>query len=729
MTSTVTNFTRPLLTTEQWRRVFTLVEKPDSPDAADALKEERDPAVADAVAFFRSKKLKDAPETNSFIGIADALMGVPALATGHRCGNYALIEPIGRGGMGSVWRARRVDGLYEQEVAVKLLGSLALSAQARARFAREGELLARLSHPNIARLLDAGVTDDGQRFLVIEKIDGVDIATHCAGKSRAETLAVFRQLLSAVAYAHSQLVLHRDLKPANVLVDRAGQVKLLDFGVAKLAVEEGEDDGDGLTRVMGQALTERYAAPEQFGSDNVGTSVDGFALGSLLIELLVGEKIEWSHPKREWSNPAISVSLRTSLAQLPDDLRAMANKATAREPAERYASVGEFDDDVARFLASEPVRARPASAWYRFGKFVQRHRGSFGAGVTAVLAVIASLVFAIVQLQESQAKQRLAVTEALRANAVSAFLVKLFSATDVRKLDGRNAANMSARELLDAGSKQIELSLDDQPATKIALLETLAEIYSQTGEGKRSGDLRELIFTTANKHFGPSYPAIHDSRLANAQAFVYHGDYVNARRLLTELDEYVARHPTDADSNRERDARRLHAWARLERRANQEPLDRVLVRFETALAAFDRANGSTGSEHHASAIANYAVALRAASRLEDSLAALNRAATMLTALPAEAVSDVRNLANIQSLRGQLLASLKRAPEAIEAFSSGVDISTRAAGAENIATLTIRLNRARALHSNAQRADAWRELNEAAAKYEAAQPNPAQRYEV
>jgi serine/threonine-protein kinase len=721
------NLTRPTLTTEEWRRVFELYDGNTEPAVANDEPE----AIRTALAYLRNTRMRNAPETREFesaaSSMASSVLGLSEPARGAALGRYRLIEPIAQGGMGSVWRGERVDGLVSQSVAIKLLGSLAISRQARARFIREGELLAKLNHPNIARLHDVGLTEDGQRFLVIELIDGEDITTFCRGKTREETFAVFRQLLSAVAYSHSQLVLHRDIKPANVLVDRSGQVKLLDFGVAKLADDEGDDDG--LTRSMGRALTERYAAPEQFVDDNVGTSADVFALGSLLVELLSGEKIEWSHPKKEWVNASLTVTLKTSLANVPDDLRAIASKATSREPAERYASVGEFDDDVARLLASEPVRARPASAWYRFTKFVRRHRGSFGAGVAAALAVVASLVFAVVQLFEARDKQKLAAAEAERASAVSSFLVKLFTATDVRQLDNRSAANMSARELLDAGAKQVELSFDDQPETKIALLGTLADVYGQTGNGPRSGELRALMSDVALKRFGPSHPAIHDAKLENAQAFIYHGDYPKARDMLTELDEYVAKNPTSPDSIREREGRRLHARARLERRANVEPLDRVLERFSAAIRSFERANGASGSEHHAAALANFAVALRAANRPEDSLAQLNRAAEILSAPINARRIDVRNLANVQSLRGQLLASLKRPEDAVTAFSQAIDLSTRSAGEDNIATLTIRLNRARALHQTGQRADAWRELNEVALKYPASAPNPAQAYEV
>ena len=243
--------------------------------------------------------MNNALGTAGIAAISQALLGTTHLEAGQRCGNYRLIEPIGQGGMGSVWRGERTDGLYQSQVAVKLLGSLALSAHARARFAREGELLARLTHPHIARLLDAGLTDDRQRFLVLELVVGQDITTFvkAAGLDQRATVALFRQVLAAVAFAHSQLVVHRDIKPGNIMVTTSGQVKLLDFGVARL-LDSDETEGN-LTHVVGAAYTEAYAAPEQLRGDAVGTAADVFSLGCVLHQLLVNEAPHWPLPKRE----------------------------------------------------------------------------------------------------------------------------------------------------------------------------------------------------------------------------------------------------------------------------------------------------------------------------------------------------------------------------------------------------------------------------------------------
>ena len=226
----------------------------------------------------------------------------------------------------------------------------------RARFAREGELLARLTHPHIARLLDAGLTDDRQRFLVLELVVGQDITTFvkAAGLDQRATVALFRQVLAAVAFAHSQLVVHRDIKPGNVMVTTSGQVKLLNFGVARL-LDSDETEGN-LTHVVGAAYTEAYAAPEQLRGDAVGTAADVFSLGCVLHQLLVNDAPHWPLPKRELVPGMLPAPVANPL--FVADLRAITMKALAVAPDERYATVAAFDDDLSRFLNGEAVNVR-----------------------------------------------------------------------------------------------------------------------------------------------------------------------------------------------------------------------------------------------------------------------------------------------------------------------------------------------------------------------------------
>lgn len=698
------NLTRPTLTTEEWRRVFELYDE----NAEHMVANDEPEAIRTALAYLRNTRMRNAPETREFESVANSMassvLGLSEPARGATLGRYRLIEPIAQGGMGSVWRGERADGLVSQNVAIKLLGSLAISRQARARFIREGELLAKLNHPNIARLHDVGLTDDGQRFLVIELIDGADITTFCRGRTREEILAVFRQLLSAVAYSHSQLVLHRDIKPANVLVDRSGQVKLLDFGVAKLADDEGDDDG--LTRSMGRALTERYAAPEQFVDDNVGTSADVFALGSLLVELLSGEKIEWSHPKKEWTNASLAVSLKTSLANVPDDLRAIASKATSREPAERYASVGEFDDDVARFLASEPVRARPASAWYRFAKFVRRHRGSFGAGVAAALAVVASLVFAVVQLIEARKQEHIARTEAAKAKEIANFTTGLFTVLDPRVASNVDRTKLTAKEILDAGRARIKTELNDQPEVRIAMLGTMAEIYGRLGDERQFTELLNEQIALAKAHYGEFHPIVYEAQSLDVWSDLYGGLYADARRKLMALDATARERGETGAIGDERAATRLFAWARISEKEGKEASEEVVKRYEATIAEYVRVK-STSADFSA-ARASYATALVNANQLERASAEYSEAIAAFERALANNAKDtnIGDLSTMLMERGKVYASLKRPAEAETDMRRSIKLMADSSGGDHVLTKQAQAEFALFLHRLERREEAW-----------------------
>jgi serine/threonine-protein kinase len=397
-------------------------------------------------------------------GTAELPRPVPSLA-GRRLGAYTLERPLGQGGMGSVWLARRSDGRYEGTAAVKLLNLALLDPIGSERFRREGTALASLAHPNIARLGDAGVTDDGQPFLVLEYVEGRPIDTYCDEErlSPERRIALFLQVLGAVAHAHANLIVHRDLKPANILVTRDGSVKLLDFGIAKLLVDGAAagTDASTLTDVAGGALTPQYAAPEQISGERVTTATDVYALGVLLYLLLAGR-----HPTGEGSRstaehfkaimetepPRLSTAVTgaaargTSLDHMrrlyAGDLDNIVAKALKKSPDERYASVGAFADDLRRYLKHEPVRARPDSVRYRAGKFVRRNR----IGV-----------------------------------AVEQFLLSVFGAADPFAPPEAKAGDVTARALLDRGARRIDTSLTAQPEVRADLRDALGRVYENLG--------------------------------------------------------------------------------------------------------------------------------------------------------------------------------------------------------------------------------------------------------
>ena len=365
----------------------------------------------------------------------------PALS-GVSVGAYRLVSPIGHGGMGSVWLGERSDGRFEARVAVKLLNAALLGRSAERRFRREGTILARLAHPHIGRLLDAGVSATGQPYLVLEYVDGRPIDRYCDEEQLGidERIRLFLDVQSAVAHAHANLIVHRDLKPSNVLVTADGTVKLLDFGIAKLLeVDGGGDTVTMLTREGDVALTPKYAAPEQVTGGAITTATDVYTLGVILFELLSGQ-----HPTgldargaseyvraltdREplrlsaavgAAGSAEAAARAASRGTSPDrlrsalegDLETIVAKALKTNPAERYWSVAGFEDDVRRFVSHQPITARGDAFSYRAAKFLRRHARIL-AGAAAVAIVIASLVvFYTVRLSAERDRARLEAAE------------------------------------------------------------------------------------------------------------------------------------------------------------------------------------------------------------------------------------------------------------------------------------------------------------------------------
>lgn len=353
-------------------------------------------------------------------------------AEGNLVGPFRLVRLLGRGGMGEVWLARQADGRLDREVALKLPTNLEAGELRAERFVRERDILAKLVHPNIARLYDAGAGADGQPWLALEYVEGVALDRHVTerGLGIPATLALFRQVLAAVAHAHRHLVVHRDLKPANILIDREGQVKLLDFGIAKL-VEDAEAEGAAdLTRLGGRVFTRRYAAPEQVDAGAITTATDIYALGVILHELLAGASPYRSvrEGKSLTDLQLVSEEIAPPSAlrrELAGDLDAILLKALRRDPAGRYATVEALDEDIQRHLEHRPVRARAGTWRYLAGRFARRHRLPIAVASVAAVALVAGIVAV-------DRERQVAVAERARAEAERARAEKHFAS--VRKL-------------------------------------------------------------------------------------------------------------------------------------------------------------------------------------------------------------------------------------------------------------------------------------------------------
>ena len=360
--------------------------------------------------------------------------------TGLELGGWTIERPLGYGGMGSVWLARRSDGRFEGQAAVKLLNLTLLRAPGLERFRREGSILARLTHPDVARLLDAGVTDAGQPYLVLEYVDGLRIDDWAAAHkpTLSARVSLFLQVLDTLSHAHASLVIHRDLKPSNILVTPNGRVKLLDFGIAKLLGDARDGDAQaahaagtapGSETLEGGALTPEYAAPEQVTGGSITTSVDIYAAGVLLYVLVGGR-----HPTATGCHsPAEVLAALVERQPAPlglGDLDTVLAKALAKDPAQRYRTIAEFADDLTRWLHHEPVRARPPAWSYRARKFVRRNRVETAAATSIIAAIAVGVALSISGARRAAVERDRAAAASRESEAVNDFLIQLFQTSD-----------------------------------------------------------------------------------------------------------------------------------------------------------------------------------------------------------------------------------------------------------------------------------------------------------
>ncbi len=418
----------------------------------------------------------------------------PSLA-GKQIGGYTLDRLIGRGGMGEVWLAARSDGRFEGRCAVKFLDRLIARPRVADRFRHEGRLLARLGHPNIARLLDAGSTDDGHQFLVLEYVDGERIDHYCTSKSLGVEARVrlFVDAVSAVAHAHSQLIIHRDLKPSNVLVTRDGVVKLLDFGIAKLVNPERASDAATATRAEEIVLTPEYAAPEQLLGDVPSTATDVYQLGMLLYVLLTGghplhlagSRVARIKAALEGRVPRAS-RFATSTAlqrELRGDLDAILAQALQVCPADRYQTAVELRDELVRYLTRAPVLARSGVAFYQTRRFIRRHWLSVVGSASAVVALFATLVFALNQESAASIERDRAFALATRNAAVTEFLgVLITEAAEAGK-------PVTVNDML-ARSERLALSdTSGSPENRAAVLAMIASRFASLGDDVKAARL------------------------------------------------------------------------------------------------------------------------------------------------------------------------------------------------------------------------------------------------
>jgi serine/threonine-protein kinase len=500
----------------------------------------------------------------------------PVTLVGRPIGPYVLERPIGAGGMGSVWRARRNDGRFEGAVAIKLLNAALLESGGEERFRREGTILARLSHPHIARLLDAGVTAFGQPYLVLELVDGepIDHYADARGLDVAARLRLFLDVLEAVAHAHANLVVHRDIKPSNVLVSTTGEVKLLDFGIARLLAEEPSGAPTALTREAGRPLTPEYAAPEQVTGGPITTATDVYALGILLYVLLAGRHpnagaigasasevellraIVERDPQRlsavvaaeRTRAPGAADETAAQRATTPErlrrllagDLDTIVAKALKKRPEERYASVVALADDLRRVLDHRPIAARPDSAFYRTARFVRRHRLPVALAAAALVALAAGLLGTISQARRAERQAALAaedrdfaMSELRRSQALHE--LDTFLLSDAASGGG----TFTAGELLDRAEAMVTRSRREDPETRVELLIAVGRQLESLDEIDRARALIDEAFRLSRGSSDPATRARAICALASSVSLA--GDAARAEELarsgLAELPD------------------------------------------------------------------------------------------------------------------------------------------------------------------------------------------------
>jgi serine/threonine-protein kinase len=471
--------------------------------------------------------------------------GTRADQAGDIIGPYRLIRELGSGGMGAVWLAERSDGLITRPVALKLPHGVWRRSGLAERMAREREILASLNHPNIARLYDAGLAADGQPYLAIEYVEGRPIDEHCRELDLRSRLKLFAQVANAVAYAHGNLVVHRDLKPANILVTADGQVRLLDFGIAKL-LQEGQAQETKFTGFAGRALTPDYASPEQILGEPLTIASDVYSLGVILYELLSGTRpyklkrdsrgaLEDAILQTEPSRPS-EVADQELRRLLKGDLDTIVSKALKKQAAERYPTVHALVDDLDRHLSDRPVLAQPDSRWYRLTKFVARNRLAVGAVAAIGIAVLGGAAAAVWQA-------RVALAEKERAEEVKEFITSIFEDADPYLKSGDG---LSAIELLKQAKAKIDGSVDVSPELRVELLNVVGSSLMSLEDFDAAEPVLDQAVKTASRSLDARHYETLRARVLMAQIHRYRGRTKEAR---AELDQLVPllRERTSAD--------------------------------------------------------------------------------------------------------------------------------------------------------------------------------------
>lgn len=615
------------------------------------------------------------------------------LQPGHRIGAYRVLSLLGRGGMGEVYRAERADGQFEQQVALKLLRPDAV--QHLGRFVAERRILARLEHPGIARLYDAGVADDGRPYMVMELIEGMPITQWCRQRDATlhERLDLFLQVCDAVAYAHQNLVVHRDLKPGNVIVSHDGHVKLLDFGVAKLLTDTGDEPA------RDTPMTLAYAAPEQLAHAEITTATDVYSLGILLFELLTA-RVPWLvgqlpaavamqkllHENAPAPSTVVDGHSPIPARQLSGDLDAIVAKALRKQPRERYATVVGLHADVRRHLRGDVVAARGGARTYLLLHFLRRHRWPVAAVLVLFAVLAAGLAGTAWQAREAARERDITRTEATRSDAIRDYVMLMFREAGEDAGEGE----LTAKQVLDRSATKLIADASRQAPQRAGIFQMLGELYAAIGDYEGAAPIFREYLKTAGPQSDPALLAEvrHDAAISE---FLL-GNAPRARQLLAQAQAFWNRDP-----RRYADSLASSRVIQSQLQRDKGDIDGAIRTLRSGLA--DRIAISGRSDRETAYIMNaLALALMDAGQLQEADRVLGECLKIMTALGKQ---DTGNALTMLSNQAVIAARLGDNARAEPLFQRAVELRRRlygpsaalAAMQQNLGRLMVRSGRA------------------------------------
>ncbi|MFZ0454677.1 MAG: serine/threonine-protein kinase [Ignavibacteriaceae bacterium] len=564
---------------DQWQKIGIIFEealKLDEPERTEFL---LDACGNDSELLAEVRSLIDADTNVPSVlkGQASDAINIPPRKNyeGTIIGSYKIISQIAEGGMGSVFLAERADGQFEQKVALKLIKPGMNSSEIIKRFQFERQILARLQHPNIARLLDGGLTEENLPYFTMDYVEGENIYEYCNKNNLSinERLKLFSKVCNAIQYAHQNLVIHRDLKPSNIIVKKDGTVKLLDFGIAKVFTEDDSFEQSALTRTGLFVMTPEYASPEQIRGEAITTSTDIYSLGLILYQLITGEKayeiktqsplelekiICFTEPakpssaikslqlkdkiKAEKISRAHKTGIDKLIKTLSGDLDNICLTALRKEQERRYSSAEQFQQDIENYLYGRPVSARQNTIYYRTNKFIVRHKIAVISAFSIFLIGAMLTTFYFIQLKKERDK---AQNEAQKAEQVSEFLKNIFKLSDPYEARGET---ITARELLDKGAQKIDQELSGQPDVKATMLSLIGGVYTNLGLFDKSEILLKKALDIRNKFNSNSMEEAKSLRDLG-QLYTYKGEYSKADTLLTKALNIYKNNSLKEDNN------------------------------------------------------------------------------------------------------------------------------------------------------------------------------------